>query len=216
MYTQLRIDRVPTCLPTFVTKWVDYSGKYGLAYQLSNSLAGMYFNDSSSITISSEMQTFDYRSATGKPTIGTIGQHPAELEKKVKLALRYNGYMTDNLHSLENPTTCTDIGSPRVFVADFRRATNAVLFRLSDNVVQVTLRKMNLTQINFADHSKVVLWDSARAVRYVDKRGDVHIWSLADAVTKGSKGEVIERLKTIAKELFTWGDSMVAGKGCRT
>lgn len=53
------------------------------------------------------------------------------------------------------------------------------------------------------------------AVRYVDKRGEVHIWSLADAVTKGLKGEVIERLKTIAKELFTWGDSMVAGKGFR-
>lgn len=118
-----------------------------MAYQLSNSLAGMYFNDSSSITISSEMQTFEYRSATGKSTIGAIGQHPAELEKKIKLALRYNGYMTDNLHSLENPTTCagTGTGTPRVFVADFHRATNAVLFRLSDNVVQVTLKEMNLT-----------------------------------------------------------------------
>jgi len=47
-------------------------------------------------------------------------------------------------------------------------------------------------------------------VRYVDKRGDVHIWSLAQAV--GSKGEVVDRLKTVAKELFSWADFMETGK----
>jgi hypothetical protein len=43
-------------------------------------------------------------------------------------------------------------------------------------------------------------------VRYVDKHGNVQVWSLAQAV--GSKGEVIERLKTVAKEFFSWADSM--------
>ena len=66
--------------------------------------------------------------------------------------------------------------------------------------------------MNFGDHSKIVLWDSARSVRYVDKRGEVHIWSLADAVTKGSRGEVIERLKIAEKELFAWADMLVSGK----
>jgi hypothetical protein len=65
-------------------------------------------------------------------------------------------------------------------------------------------------KINFADHSKLVLWDLARAVRYVDKRGDIHIWSVAEAVT--GKGEVVERLKVAAKELFGWADFMVAGR----
>jgi POLO box duplicated region len=66
--------------------------------------------------------------------------------------------------------------------------------------------------MNFADHSKVVLWDSARAMRYVDKCGEVYIWSLAEAVTKGSKGEVIERLRLAAKELVMWADLMASGK----
>jgi len=66
--------------------------------------------------------------------------------------------------------------------------------------------------MNFPDHSKIVLWDSAKAVRYVDKRGDVHVWSLAEAVTKGSKAEVIERLKIAAKELFMWADLLANGK----
>ena len=121
-------------------RWVDYSGKYGLAYQLSNSLAGMYFNDSTSIILSSEGQTFDYLSSTGEAITGTIGQHPPDLEKKVKLALRYKGYMTDNLHAVDLPAGSD---STKVFLADFRRATNAVLFRMSDNVFQV------MTNVNF-------------------------------------------------------------------
>jgi hypothetical protein len=124
-------------IPTFVMRWVDYSGKYGLAYQLSNSLAGMYFNDSTSIILSSDGEKFDYLSATGEATNGNIGQHPTELEKKVKLALRYKGYMTDNLHGVEHPAM-TEQTSTKVFLADFRRvASNAVLFRMSDNALQV-------------------------------------------------------------------------------
>jgi len=52
-----------------------------------------------------------------------------------------------------------------------------------------------------------VLWDAGKAVRYVDKRGDVHIWSLAEAV--GHKGEVVERVKIAARELFSWADLIV-------
>ena len=47
-------------------------------------------------------------------------------------------------------------------------------------------------------------------MRYVDKRGDVHVWSLAEAM--GSKSEVVERLKTAAKELFLWADLIETGK----
>jgi hypothetical protein len=124
-------------LPTFVMRWVDYSGKYGLAYQLSNSLAGMYFNDSTSIILSSDGEKFDYLSAMGEATSGVIGQHSTDLEKKVKLALRYKGYMTDNLHGVEHPAA-TEEAPTRVFLADFRRASNAVLFRMSDNAFQVS------------------------------------------------------------------------------
>ena len=133
----LILDRAPTGVPTFVMRWVDYTGKYGLAYQLSNSLAGMYFNDSTSILLSSEGGTFDYLSSTGESTSGVVGQHPPDLEKKVKLALRYKGYMTDNLHGTNLHTSQQHPGE-KVFLADFLRVANAVLFRMSDNVVQVT------------------------------------------------------------------------------
>ena len=67
-------------------------------------------------------------------------------------------------------------------------------------------------EMNFGDHSKIVLWDEGRAVRYVDKRGEVHIWAVGEAVGKAGRGEVIERLKAAAKELFAWADIVEKGK----
>jgi cell cycle serine/threonine-protein kinase CDC5/MSD2 len=37
----------------YVSKWVDYSTKYGLGYLLSDGTAGVVFNDSTRITMSS-------------------------------------------------------------------------------------------------------------------------------------------------------------------
>jgi hypothetical protein len=37
----------------WVVKWVDYSNKYGLGYQLSNNIFGAYFNDSTKMVVGS-------------------------------------------------------------------------------------------------------------------------------------------------------------------
>ena len=34
-----------TQLPIYVAKWIDYSSKFGLGFQLSDSTNGVYFND---------------------------------------------------------------------------------------------------------------------------------------------------------------------------
>ena len=33
----------------WITKWVDYSAKYGLGYSLSNQTTGVYFNDNTKL-----------------------------------------------------------------------------------------------------------------------------------------------------------------------
>jgi hypothetical protein len=69
--------------------------------------------------------------------------------------------------------------------------------------------------MNFGDHTKLVLWDSAKAVRYVDKQGQTHVMALADAVSKGPKFEVIERLKVASNELLIWADMLSSEKRSR-
>ena len=38
----------------FITKWIDYSNKYGLGYQLRDGSVGVYFNDSTSIILAAD------------------------------------------------------------------------------------------------------------------------------------------------------------------
>jgi len=44
----------------WVKKWVDYSSKYGLGYLLSNSVTGVFFNDSTKIVIDNNGHSFYY------------------------------------------------------------------------------------------------------------------------------------------------------------
>ena len=44
----------------WVTKWVDYSSKYGLGYLLSNQATGVFFNDSTKIVIDADGHKFFY------------------------------------------------------------------------------------------------------------------------------------------------------------
>jgi POLO box duplicated region len=205
IYCALIIDRVPERVPTFVTRWVDHTGKYGLAFNLSNSVSGMYFKDRTSIILSPVHESYDYFGFSGECTPGTIGKHPADLEKKLKLAIKYKGYMNDKLHGIEVTPSSPSESTEKAFVAEFRRAANAVFFRMSDDVFQVPPLICLSNEINFPDHSKVVLWDGGKAVRYVNKTGEIQVWSLAAAVVKG-KGEVIDRLKIVSKELVSWAE----------
>ena len=44
----------------WVTKWVDYSSKYGLGYLLSDLSAGVFFNDSTKVVAESSGTQFYY------------------------------------------------------------------------------------------------------------------------------------------------------------
>jgi len=41
---------VDDIVPLFVTKWIDYSNKYGLGFQLSDRSVGVLFNDNTKIS----------------------------------------------------------------------------------------------------------------------------------------------------------------------
>lgn len=45
----------PACMPVFwVSKWVDYSDKYGLGYQLCDDSVGVLFNDTSRLLLGAD------------------------------------------------------------------------------------------------------------------------------------------------------------------
>ena len=48
----LRSIKVTPTPSVFVNKWIDYSNKYGMGYQLTDSTVGVHFNDKTTLIMS--------------------------------------------------------------------------------------------------------------------------------------------------------------------
>lgn len=101
----------------WVTRYVDYSSKYGLGFLLSDGSAGVYFNDATKIVLDPAGVEFDYierarRSTSTDSDTATSGSEgcrddqpprmrygledfPPELRKKVTLLNHFRGYLNE-------------------------------------------------------------------------------------------------------------------------
>lgn len=105
----------------WVTRYVDYSSKYGLGFLLSDGSAGVYFNDATKIVLEPAGLAFDYveRARRSSPAVEVEGERqgggaragaaasekppprvrhtledfPPELQKKVTLLNHFRGYL---------------------------------------------------------------------------------------------------------------------------
>lgn len=88
----------------WVSKWIDYSSKYGLGYLLSDNAAGVFFNDSTKIVVAQGDTQFYYYerravSSTEKQDVMTnhsLNNYPKELQKKVTLLEHFKSYLSQN------------------------------------------------------------------------------------------------------------------------
>lgn len=176
----------------FISKWIDYSNKYGLGYQLTNGCIGVYFNDSTSIIVAADEVHFEYlfwENGSDRTTMHrklyTIDSYPTELQKKVILMKHFRGYMQENLYkppmySFTDLERTTNLD----YLTKYLRTKYAVVFRLSNRVVQ----------INFFDHSKLVLSSEAEIVTYIDRDKNVRTMYLGEFMRE-KNSEIVSRLK---------------------
>jgi polo-like kinase 1 len=188
----------------WVKKWVDYSSKYGLGYLLSNNSTGVFFNDSSKIVLDIKAQTFNYieRRVSDKQELiytHTLTDYPKEIQKKVTLLQHFRSYLEGDLNKLNNDEVKIDEESsttPRktnnfVYVKKWMRTRHAIMFRLSNKIVQVC----------FQDHTEIILSSESRIVTYVNKVGDRQTYPLSSAL-ESNNYEMTKRLK-YTKDILT-------------
>lgn len=160
------VEGVPAAV-VWVTKWVDYSNKYGLGYQLSNGSVGVLFNDNTRIIADADGVAGEYACrAHGRdlrqPLVMT--NYPPELEKKVTLLKYFRTYMDS--HLLQPPgshRTAAAGGAPiaaSVYVKWWSRGDQAIAFYLNNSVVQ----------LNFFDHCKLVVAPAADTVVFFNRQ----------------------------------------------
>lgn len=194
----------------WVTKWVDYSSKYGVGYILSDLSLGVYFNDSTKIILVPDGRHFDYitRRSQDKPEMRsthTFDDFPEDLKKKVTLLRHFrNLILTESTDKKDGATTGESKMPPaqRCVVAPYgpgqaphvKKWTHnkyATLFQLSNKNVQVI----------FFDGTEAVLSSKSNTVAYIDKKGKIGCFPYSSSM-ESSNPELAKRLRYI-KDIVT-------------
>jgi len=182
----------------WVKKWVDYSSKYGLGYLLSNNATGVFFNDSTKIILDQKGHHFDYmeRRTSDKQdvmTSHTLADFPKDLQKKITLLQHFRSYLEGNQKTEGNEGEGAPLKSPGppIYVKKWMRTRHAIMFRLSNKIVQV----------NFQDHTEIILCSETRMVTYVNKKGERMTFTLQNAL-ESSNQEMTKRLR-YTKDILT-------------
>lgn len=178
----------------WVKKWVDYSSKYGLGYLLTTGYVGVVFNDATKAVCSPDGSSFWYIEKKGEDHKESIDLYssstfPENLQKKVTLLHHFRSYLQPN-------ASFTPSLSP-VYVKRWTRTRHAILFRLSNKVVQVT----------FQDHTELVLSSQYKLVTFITKQGDRSSHPLSSALDSANP-ELSKRLR-YTKEVLA---DMMAGR----
>jgi len=133
----------PACVPMlWISKWVDYSDKYGLGYQLCDESVGVLFNDSTRLILCSSGENLQYIERDGNEFLYTLQSYPDWLQKKVTLLKYFRDYMSQ--HLLKAGATIAprpgDEMSRLPFLRTWLRTRNAIILHLSNGTLQVTFQ----------------------------------------------------------------------------
>ena len=195
--SKMRIKKVAICSAysesasgpqVWVKRWVDYSNKYGMAYVMSNGCVGISFNDSTRMISdpSGNFIQYIHRGSLQEEEIKTYECNavPKELHKKLTIINHFRKHLGADL-----PKKTLNVPLP--FIKKWIMTSHAIIFRLSNKVVQVY----------FQDRSELFLNAESRNVIFINKHKICSAFPLSSAMESKDK-EMIKRLK-YTKEILT-------------
>ncbi|XP_005094273.1 serine/threonine-protein kinase PLK1 isoform X2 [Aplysia californica] len=179
----------PAAIPIYwISKWVDYSDKYGLGYQLCDNSFGVLFNDSTRVILLTNGENIHYIERDGKEHYHTIRQFPETLGKKVTLLKYFRNYM--NEHLLKAGANMTPRDSDEMirlpFLRTWFRTRNAIVLHLSNGTLQINF---------FQDHTKIILCPLMAAVTYIDEKREFRTYRLNLIEKYGCSRDLASRLR---------------------
>ena len=84
----------------YVTKWIDYTDKYGLGYMLNNRLIGVYFNDNTKMLFNPNHRKITYieRKISDNQdllSVFSLDDYPIEMKNKILLFEQFKNFLKD-------------------------------------------------------------------------------------------------------------------------
>ena len=154
----------PDLIPIYwVSKWVDYSDKYGLSYQLCDGSIGVLYNDNSRMILFQDEENIQFIDDANRETFHALSDYPSELKKKITLLKYFRSYMSEHLlktgGDVERPVE-EGVKSRLPFLRTWFRTKNAIVLSLSNGTVQINF---------FQCHTKLILCPIMQAISYIDE-----------------------------------------------
>ncbi|XP_022094087.1 serine/threonine-protein kinase PLK1-like [Acanthaster planci] len=178
----------PAAAPVlWISKWVDYSDKYGLGYQLSDGSFGVLFNDSTKLLLQSNGEDMEYIERDGTEKFFSIDSFSESMRKKVTLLKYFRNYMSEHLLKTGAAVKLESDNLARLpFLRTWFRTRSAIVLHLNNGTLQINF---------FQDHTKIILCPLMAAVTYIDETRQFRTYRLSLIEKCGCCRELASRLQ---------------------
>ncbi|XP_046453987.1 serine/threonine-protein kinase PLK1-like [Daphnia pulex] len=185
----------PAAIPmVWVSKWVDYSDKYGFGYQLSDDTIGVIFNDLTKLLLHVDGKAIQYVERDGIEKYHTLDCYPPQMEKKMKLLAYFRSYMQENLIKAGGSVLPRE-GDELIrlpFLRQWFRTSRAVVMHLTNGTLQVNY---------FRDHVKIILCPLMGAVSVIDEDKNFRTFRLTSLAQYGCSNDLLQRLEYVREKI---------------
>ncbi|XP_045568457.1 serine/threonine-protein kinase PLK1 [Salmo salar] len=179
----------PACVPIFwISKWVDYSDKYGLGYQLCDNSVGVLFNDCTRMIMYADGDSLQYIDKMAAESYLSVRSYPATLSKKITLLKYFRNYMSEHLLKAGANITPRD-GDELArlpYLGHWFRTKSAIVLHLTNGTVQINF---------FQDHTKLILCPLMGAVSFIDEKRDFRTYKTSLIQEFGCCKELASRMR---------------------
>jgi len=185
----------PKCAPiVWVSKWVDYSDKYGFGYALSDESIGVVFNDLTKLLLLADQNNIHYIDYESQEHYYSMQKFPPTIEKKVKLLNYFMNYMKEHLlkAGANMEVGERDELSRIPALKTWFRTSRAVVMHLTNGTLQINF---------FKDHTKVILCPLMGAVTYIDEKRRSRTFRFDLIKEHGCSEDIATRLQYVLEKV---------------
>ncbi|KAM8930100.1 serine/threonine-protein kinase PLK3 [Pelodytes ibericus] len=178
----------------WVSKWVDYSNKYGFGYQLSNRSIGVLFNNGTHMVLPASHRNVHYNLTNSRHFVFPLSAVPEQLQGQMSVLQYFASYMEKNLMK-GGDLPCQDEGAqPLLLLLQWVKTEHALLMLFNNGTLQVNF---------YNDHTKLVLSkpQDTYLLTYINRERVSHTFLLSSLAETGCSGDMHQRLKYTVKLL---------------
>uniref|UniRef100_H3DCR5 Serine/threonine-protein kinase PLK n=1 Tax=Tetraodon nigroviridis TaxID=99883 RepID=H3DCR5_TETNG len=199
-------SRNPPCLSRpqsflWVTKWVDYSNKYGFGYQLSNHSVGVLFNEGTHLSLCNQRNTVHYCLTNNKHFTFPASSLPEQLHSQKEIVELMANYMEQNLMEGGDLLCGDQVSGPPPLLLQWVKTEHALVMLFNNGTLQVNF---------YTDHTKIILCkssDDSYLLTYITRERVSYTYLLSMLTEMGCTAELRHRLRYVVQLLQHHSDA---------